>query len=242
MNFKNFKETEYLHKLKKPGGKSTGYLYTNIHILGKIIKRMSAGFSPIIVIVGGQRIGKSFVAIWLCNIISEFFHNKPYDINHNTFYDPVESIKRIGDIYREPILIDEAGTYLNKTEWYNRVVRAMDKIIQTQGLKCNCYVFVSPFGSDIAKTFRKHFDYMLFVRLKGVIVVRAIPKRYDAFDDKPIKPFRLEQIKMNKKAVPPEIWREYEQFSFERKEAIREEFYIKAKKTDKDLFGRRRFE
>lgn len=240
MYFRNYHETEYIHKLKKPG-RNTGYLKTNLHILGKIIKSMKRGFSPIVLVVGGQRMGKSFVAIWLADILSHFFHNKPFDILNNTYYDPVESMKRIGQVDREPILIDEAGTYLNKTEWYNRVVKAMDRIIQTQGFKSNCYIFVSPFGSDIAKTFRKHFDYMLFVRLKGIVVVKAIPKKFDAFDDKPIKPYRLEQIKIRKGAVPKEIWDEYETFSFERKDRIREDFYLKAKATDKDIFGRRRF-
>ena len=81
--------------------------------------------------------GKSFVAIWLANILMMFFHGKKYPVTDNTFYDPIESIRRISNSDKEPIVIDEAGTFLNKTEWYDRVVKAMDKIIQTQGYKSN---------------------------------------------------------------------------------------------------------
>ncbi len=230
------KYVDWIYVIKKPN--ENKYLKTNLHIIGKIINRMLKGFSPIIIVCGGQRMGKSFVAIWLSNIIMNFFHDKDFDIENNVFYDPIESVKRIGETDRQPILIDEAGTYLHKTEWYNRVVKAMDRIIQTQGYKSNCYIFVSPFGSDIAKTFRKHFDFQLYVRKKGVVITRQIPKKYDAFKEIEIKLFRLEQIRIPKSAVPKELWEKYEKFSFKQKEEIRELFYNRAMYRKKDIFGR----
>lgn len=227
---------DWRYRIRKPG--QNAYMKTNLHIVGKVITKMLKGFSPIIVVCGGQRIGKSFIAIWLSNIIMHFFYAKDYDIMHNTFYDPVESIRRIGETDKQPIIVDEAGTYLHKSEWYDRVVKAMDRIIQTQGYKANCYIFISPFGSDIAKTFRKHFDYQIFVRKKGIVIVRQIPKKYDAFKETEIKPFRLEQIRVPKSSVPPELWAKYETFSYKQKEAIREQFYTKAKHRKKDVFGR----
>lgn len=230
------KYQEYRYEFKKPNGKM---FKTNMHIIGKIIKRMQRGFSPIVMICGGQRMGKSFVAIWLSNVLMQYFHSRQYPVKENTFYDPIESIRRITTTDKQPILIDEAGTFLNKTEWYDRVVKAMDKIIQTQGYKSNCYIFVSPFGSDIAKTFRKHFDFQLFVRKKGIVVARQIPKKYDSFKDEVINPFRLEQIRLMKKTLSPEIWAEYEKFSFAMKQKIAEEQYARGRREPRDYFGRR---
>ena len=223
---KRIRYQEYRYILKKPNG---GEFRTDLHIIGKVIKRMHRGFSPIVMICGGQRMGKSFVGIWLANILMMFFHARQYPVKDNTFYDPIESIRRITQSDREPILIDEAGTFLNKTEWYDRVVKAMDKIIQTQGYKSN---------SDIAKTFRKHFDFQLFVRKKGIIVARQIPKKYDSFKDEIIKPYRLEQIRLMKKTLDPELWAEYEKFSFGMKGKIAEEQYARGRKKPRDYFGR----
>jgi len=178
-----------------------------------------------IVICGGQRIGKSFIGVWISNLVMNFFHNVNYPVSDNTFYDPVESIRRIGETDKQPIMIDEAGTYLNKTDWYDRVVKAMDRIIQTQGYKCNCYIFISPFGSDIAKTFRKHFDFLIYVRKKGVIITRRIEKKYGTLKDEPIKMIRMDQILVKKSDVPIDLWEEYEKFSFGMKEKLRIKSY-----------------
>lgn len=227
--------SDYKYGIKKPNGE---IYHTNIHILGKIMRRMKAGYSPIVMICGGQRVGKSYFGVWLSYWIMMFFHDKPYPVNQNTFYDPVESIERIGDTDRQPIMIDEAGAYLNKSEWYDKVVKAMDRIIQTQGYKSNCYIFISPFGSDIAKTFRKHFDFQIFVRRRGIGVTRQIPKKYDTLKDEPVKMFRLDQVILTRKSIPRDLWAEYEKFSMKQKEELRKLSYKATSKKKVDAFER----
>lgn len=199
---------------------------------------MRAGFSPIVMICGGQRVGKSFFGVWLANTIMMFFYNEFYPVKQNTFYDPVESIERIGDTDKQPIMIDEAGAYLNKSEWYDKVVKAMDRIIQTQGYKANCYIFISPFGSDIAKTFRKHFDFQIYVRRRGVGVTRQIPKKYDTLKDEPVKMFKLEQVVLTRKSIPRKLWNDYERFSMRQKEELRKLSYKASSKKKLDAFER----
>ncbi len=230
---------EHQYKFEMENGK----IYrTNITIIGNTLNRMKKNYSPIILICGGQRMGKSFVAVWLANKILRVFHdNKPFDISKHTFYDPIEAIRHIQDMEKEPLIIDEAGSLLNKTEWYNKIIRAFDKIIQTQGYKCNCYIFVSPFGSDIAKTFRKHFDFIIYVRRKGVLKVKKIPKIYDDMTGKVPRPYSVEQIKIPKNSVPLNLWNEYEAFSFEKKEDMRERLVLEEEKINhnSDPFGRK---
>lgn len=229
-------QTTFKYNMKKPDGKK---LHTNIILIGKIINKMKNGFSPIVLIVGGQRMGKSFVGVWLSFRILNFFNpDVDYDPKKYTYYDPLRTIGELNQFKKEPLLIDEAGAVVNKTEWYNKVTIALDKIIQTQGYLCNSYIFISPFGSDIAKTFRKHFDYIIYVRKRGVAVVKEVPKKYDDMTDNSPKPYWLEQIKLSKNSVPKQIWNKYEKFSFEQKEEIRKNAYIdtmeKTKKRHKN--------
>lgn len=223
----------YTFKLKD------GTIYkTNLMIIGKIINRMKKKLSPIILICGGQRMGKSFVAVWLAYKILKIFHSdRLFDLNRHTFYDPIDAIKNLQDKEKEPLIIDEAGAYLNKTDWYKKIIKAFDKIIQTQGYKCNCYIFISPFGSDIAKTFRKHFDFIIHVRSRGLLKVKQIPKKYDDMSGKFVWPYFLENIKIPKNAIPKSTWENYEKYSIEMKEELRKKL-IQEEHGEKDPFGR----
>ena len=220
-------DSNYRYNIKKPNG---GILHTNIILLGKTIYNMKKGFSPIILICGSQRMGKSFVGVWLSYRISTFFHpEKEFSPEKYTFYDPLKTIDLLENFRHEPLLIDEAGAIANKTEWYEKVTIALDKIIQTQAYLSNIYIFVSPFGSDIAKTFRKHFDYILFVRMRGVITIKKIPKKYDDLTDKVPRPYRIEQIKLKKNCIPINVWEKYEKFSIKQKQILREKALQQAK-------------
>lgn len=201
--------------------KGDSYFRTNISVLGYCISQMRNGFSPLIIIVGKQRVGKSFIAVWLAHNIAQFF-NKTFDPIRNTFYDPEEVIRTLNTFEKESIIIDEAGAYLNKTEWYSKIAIALDKIVQTQGYLHNCYIFCSPFGADVAKTFRKHFDLMIYVRKKGVFVVKKIPKKYDDMTGKVFKPYRIQQVVIRKGAVPADLWERYDTYSKEKKKELSE--------------------
>jgi len=103
------------------------WLRTNIYLIGQIISEMRRGYSPIIVIVGKQRSGKSFFAIWLCTIIHNYFHNTKFDPAAQTSYDPLAASEIIDISIKEPILIDEAGAIYNKQDWFEKVTKAMGK-------------------------------------------------------------------------------------------------------------------
>jgi hypothetical protein len=183
---------------------------------------MKRGFSPLILVVGKQRVGKSFVGLWIALKILNFFHKgTPFNIKENTFYDPINIIANMNKMNRNVLMCDEAGALLNKAEWFHKTTIALDKIVQTQGFLVNTYIFISPFGSDIAKTFRKHFDFVVYVRKRGVFVVKEVPKKYDDLTGKIFRPFRIEQVRISMKAIDRKIWKEYETYSHEMKDKIR---------------------
>ena len=235
MKLIQLKEKDYLYNIKKSNGEM---LHTDIMLLGKLIYLMKRGFSPLIMVVGSQRMGKSFVALWLALQILKFFHaGQKFDVKRNTFYDPIDAVKRLNILKREPLIIDEAGNYLMAKEWYSKINIALEKIIMTQGYLTNCYIMISPFSSDIAKAFRKHFDFLIHVRKRGVAIVKQIPKRYDDLTGKVPVPYTVERIKVSKKAIPQNVWRQYEEYSFMKKEEIRKNVVIQEKFLKKDMFG-----
>ena len=206
---------------------------------------MRKGFSPIILICGQQRIGKSFVGVWLWfRILSLFQDVKEEDIRKYVFYDPIESAQAIDEFRGKPILIDEAGSIFHKAEWYRRTAIVFDKILMTQGYKNNMYIIISPFSADVTKGIKHHIDYIISVKKKGIIQVKKVPKRYDDMVNSMGRPFIIENIKIGKNAIPKSIWDSYEEFSFKRKKELQLEFmddimdYKKQEKAKIDPFGR----
>lgn len=225
MQFEYPTEKEYLYNIKRPSG--PGKYRTNIVLLGKTIYLMKRGFSPIILVCGPQRVGKSFFAVWFADKIINFFHNgEKFDIEGNTFYDPLNAIKKMGDKDYNVLIVDEAGAYLNKMEFFQKLHVVMSKIIQTQGYLKQLFIVISPFGADIDKNIRRHIDYIAYVRKRGVVVVKEIPKKYTDLSGKIPNPFMIEQIKIKKSALDPALWDIYEKYSMKKKEEIRKDLSI----------------
>jgi hypothetical protein len=83
-------------------------------------------------------------------------------------------------------------------------------------------ITISPFVSDIDKSIRKHYDYLLRVDKKGSYRAFRYKKVYDAdtHDRSKHKRF-MDYFGLTLKAIPSQTWNKYEQFSFDQKEKIR---------------------
>ncbi len=196
-------------------------LDTNQIFLHKLFSRIKNGYSQMIIICGQQQVGKSFIGIWLCYLFM-YLQKKEYDPRKHTFYDPIRSIMGLENKNLEPVLVDEAGTILTKREWYKKTHIALDKMIQTQGYKTMLYIFISPFTSDIDKTFQKHFDFQIRVDDKGRYKAFQIFKKYDEFKhEKSTRRMFLDDVRLKKKNLPADIWDKYLPFSINEKEKMR---------------------
>lgn len=196
-------------------------LITDQYLLSKLYRRLKKKYTVLIIICGQQRIGKSFIAIYLSYMMMKLL-GKDYNPTKNTFYEPMKAIKELGDVDSEPFVIDEAGSLLSRREWFNQTHQALDKIIQTQGYKTMLYIFVSPFASDIDKIFQKHFDFILRVDERGRYKAFQIIKKYDEFkQEKSTKRIFLDDVRIKKGAIPKEIWEKYFNFSIQEKEKLR---------------------
>lgn len=194
---------------------------TNLFFLYKMLRKIKRGFSPIVVIVGSQRVGKSFVALWLAQT---YLHltDKNFDPRKNTFYDPMEAIRRLGDMTNDVMIIDEGGAFLNSRDWFTRINKAMDKIVQTQGYRTNLYIIISPHLSAIDKAFQIYIDFLIRVDDRGRFKAFQVFKKYDeARREKATRRMFLDDVHIKLSSMPSEVWEDYLDYSEEKKEELR---------------------
>lgn len=207
-------------------------LHTNqyfIHYLFSLIKR---GYSPMVIICGKQRIGKSFIAVWLSYLMMKLL-DKEYDPIKHTFYDPIKSTESLERQDKIPLMIDEAGSILARREWQRKTHAVIDTAVQTAGYKSILWLFVTPFTSDVDKLFLKHFDFQVRVDNRGFYKAFRIVKKYDAFkpEDSMKRKF-LDQISIPIKSLPKDIWIRYRKYSKEEKDKMRKEKVKEIKNKD----------
>lgn len=208
-------------------------LKTNMYFLYQIFERIKKGYSPIVAICGRQRIGKSFVGVWLCYTFMRLM-NEIYDPTQYTFYDPIDAIENLEHLSKKPLLIDEASSILDNREWFAKTHTALKEIINTQGYKSMLYVFITPFLIDVDKAFIKHFDFLIRVHQKGFFKAFRYHKRYDALrTERAIIPIFLDDVRIPMSAVPSDIWEKYNKFSIEQKELLRKRRIEKLKQKEK---------
>lgn len=207
---------------------------TNLHFLSQLFRKIMKGFSPTVVICGNQRIGKSFVALWLC-----MFHmtmmGKKFNPEDLTFYEPIKAIENLDNKSRESVLVDEASDVLDPREWFDQTHIALKSMINTQAYKNMLYVFVSPFIIDIDKAISKHFDFLIRVDDRGKFKTFRFLKKFDELNpNKVVKKLFLDDVDIRKAEVPRKIWIRYEKHSFIEKDKIRKRRIEKAMGKDKE--------
>lgn len=196
-------------------------IITNLYFISQVFRKLKKGYSPTIGICGNQRVGKSFIALWICHTMCCLF-GKKFDVENNTFYEPIKAIKDLEHKSREPLLIDEASDVLDVREWYEQTHQALKSIINTQAYKTMLYIFISPFIADIDKSFTKHFDFLIRVDDRGRYKTFRFVKRYDEINIKKVVYRRfLDDCTITMKEVPTVLWDRYINFSIKEKEKIR---------------------
>jgi hypothetical protein len=213
-----------LKKEKYFVGKVWGHEYkTPSHFIDQLFRKLNRGFSPIIGICGEQQNGKSFIGVYVTWLIHRIGPeaSEDFDPTKNTFYDPETAIMSLIGKRRSVTLIDEAGAILDYREWWDKAHQSIRHIVNTQAKNNNCYIFISPFISEIDKSARKHFSFKIIVTKRGVFKTFKYIKRYDAEDaSKSMYALFLDDLSINLKDMPKEIWKKYLDFSSEQKERM----------------------
>lgn len=235
MTLKYYIEPTFLDKVEIMGtdGKMRT-VSTDLHFLSQLFRKIKKGFSPTVGICGNQRIGKSFVALWLCRFMMQMM-GKEFNPEELTFYEPIKAIENLDNRSREALFVDEASDVLDPREWYDQTHLALKSMINTQANKNMLYVFVSPFIIDIDKAISKHFDFLIRVDDRGKFKTFRFLKKFDELNpNKVIRKIFLDDCDIRKAEVPKRIWDRYEKYSFEEKDNIRNRRIEKVKMKGKN--------
>jgi hypothetical protein len=195
---------------------------TQSDILPSIFNDIRKRYSPIILICGRPRSGKSMFAIFLANAISSMLYYEWFNMDELYFY-PKDLLRNITNTGYQIMVLDEAGSSLNKREWHKDFTFSFDKILQTQGFLNNVYIFVLPFASDLVKDCRKYIDFLCYTKKRGLLRCKKMYKREDQLvsDLKAFRTIYIEDLYVDLNDLPKNIWDDFVQRSERIKNLIR---------------------
>lgn len=124
--------------------------------------RIRKGFSPIILIVGKQRSGKTCLALLFAHLL-----DKDFDPEKQMFFDVVSYAKAVNRYRRKVLILDEAGIQLDSYRYNDTRQRAFSHIIQSQAYKQNTLLLCLPMPQDLAKCHRRNIDAYIIVPRRG---------------------------------------------------------------------------
>ena len=198
------------------------------HFEAQLLKKVKNGFSPIILICGERRIGKSLLALFVAWKYC-LFVSKEFDFRKHTFYDSIRAIKELKNMDHEPMLIDEAADILDPMEWFTKTQRALKSMINTQAYKGMVFIFISPFYVDVAAHIRRHFDFCLYVTARGRFKAYRYVKKFNATETKKcVLSYFLDDLGIRMSDLPKNLYEDYKTYSDGEKEKIREKREIAA--------------
>jgi hypothetical protein len=201
-----------------------GHFVTTSYMMGNIIKMMRDGYSPLIAVVGKQRIGKSTVSLMLANTINQAW-GKKFILRHQVYFEPIALINSMNECdARECRILDEAINQIHRREWFKQSHVILSKLISTQSYLELCHIWNIPFKSDLDTSFLKYFDFLVHVKRWGHYKTWQFNKRHDADAGKEITKVFLDDIFYNKSDLPAAIWDEYAPWSKSEKEKLKSKY------------------
>lgn len=126
--------------------------------------KQRTGFSPIALIVGEQRVGKTCTALYFAEEL-----DKDFDIDKQMFFDVYSYAKATQKYNKKVLVLDEAGIELDTYRYSDFRQRAFSHIIQSQAYKNNTLLIVLPHAVDIAKCHRRHVKALMVVTSRRVV-------------------------------------------------------------------------
>lgn len=169
--------------------------------------KVKRGETPLILVVGEQRKGKTALALRLAWEISQF-RKVPFEINEDMFFKIEDFAYATQDKQNKTFVIDEAGISLDSYEHMSMEQRVYKHIIQTQAYKQNIVFLVLPFASEIGKQHTKHVHVILHVFDRGCYAMYRTIRWHNDLSQRPPRQELMERI-VGIPLPPPEIWDEY---------------------------------
>lgn len=126
---------------------------TNMITLDFLIARLRRGYAPIHLVVGEQRSGKTWFAIWLAEQIQPDF-----DVMTGLVTSIEDFAKIFSKANQQVIILDEAGVSLDPMRSAEITQRCYSHIIQSQAVRQNLIILCLPCASDFGHTHKTHIS------------------------------------------------------------------------------------
>ena len=153
------------------------------------INRIEKGFSPIILIVGKQRMGKTF-----CGMRLAYELDNNFDPDKQMFFEIIDFARAVKQYDHKVLCLDEAGVELDTYRFSDARQRAFSHICQSQAYKQNTLIVILPHSSDLARCHRKYVDVLLVITGRGRGIVYKPTIEYWNMNDLDIKTKKMEMI------------------------------------------------
>lgn len=151
--------------------------------------KLEQGYSPIVVITGHTRGGKTCMALKLAEDIDNDFDFK------TSYYSEVTNfIMNIQNLKGRVCIIDEVGYQLSAMQWWTKINKVMNYILQTQGLRNVCYIFVLPHLEYLAKHIRRMLDVVGEMKNKGIMRVYFVQTFHSKLEGKKTYLYNVETL------------------------------------------------
>lgn len=152
-----------------------------VHLLYvRIINQLAAGQSPIIIICGKERKGKSMAAL----VLAYYLHDKlnvcrgSFNPEQQTVYNVVEFLTAVMEHTRSVIMFEEANETVNKNQYHSDMNQAVARTLRTQGKRQNVYIFIGPEYKELDSRVRDKVDVLVEMERKQVAKVTCYQLRH----------------------------------------------------------------
>jgi len=199
--------------------------------------QVNAGYNPICVVVGKIRVGKSWFAGTLAQIIQPLLDGTDWDVEKQLFIDFDKFLNALDRSTKKVLIYDEAGYSLGSKEWYSKINKGMNMLLQTQGFRANIIIIVLPMVIQLAKDHRRMLDIIFHVEKRGYSRVLMVRRNYEQLYNDTFKIWRLNNLLIRPSKKQKAILKKYDLVLIKLKKAIpRRQIYLpKLKKKRKEL-------
>lgn len=146
--------------------------------------QIKSGYAPIVLVVGRQRTGKTFFAMYLAEQICKMRGQK-FNVDNDMFFTVEDLAQRYDEGMNKVYILDEAGISLNVYEGNQLHQRVFQKIVESQAYRSNILVIVLPHARDVGSHHFHHVNVVFSMLGRGRAKMKHVSQRYDELSKKP---------------------------------------------------------
>lgn len=146
-------------------------------LLRHFLYRRYLNMNTILLVVGGVRTGKSYLALKIaeqyCKILKI-----PFDVTKQCSFDILPFLEWSRGAMDSAFVLDEVGVNLNPQEWYTVQARVFRNFTQAQGFRRNVMILVLPNAKFLLSSIRSMCNYVLETRNQGYARAKKVTINY----------------------------------------------------------------